>query len=56
MHLRSSQFVRAADVRISRWDDAVDIADYIAFGFLIAYVLLAAAMVLPRRHFPPPRL
>jgi hypothetical protein len=32
------------------------IAHYIAIGGLIACMLLAAAMVLPRRHFPPPRL
>jgi hypothetical protein len=31
------------------------ILDYIAIGVLIAFILLAATVV-PRRHFPPPRL
>jgi hypothetical protein len=31
-------------------------SNYIVLGLLIACMALAAAMVLPRRHFPPPRL
>jgi hypothetical protein len=38
------------------WCDAMHIADYLAIGVLIASALFAAAMVLPRRRFPPPRL
>jgi hypothetical protein len=38
------------------WCDALHIADYLAIGVLIASMLFAAAMVLPRRRFPPPRL